>query len=163
LAVDNFGVRYTKKSDVDRLLTTLQKEYKCSTDWTGDRFIGLSLDWDYVTLTVTLSMPGYIERALTRFEHPPPFKPKYSPHAWNAPTYGSRQQYVTTVTSELLNAKDTKRVQEVLGRLLYYARAIDCTLVPSIGTIATDQSCAIQAHHGRHHQTIKPCCYLSRR
>jgi hypothetical protein len=87
-------------------------------------------------------MPGYIERALTRFEHPPPSKPKYLPHTWNAPTYGSRQQYVTTVTSELLNAKDTKRVQQVLGTLLYYARAIYCTLVPCIGTIATDQSCA---------------------
>jgi hypothetical protein len=46
------------------------------------------------------------------------------------------------VTSELLNAKDTKRVQEVLGTLLYYARAIDRTLVPSISTIATGQSCA---------------------
>ncbi len=142
LVVDDFGVRYTKKSNVDRLLTTLQKEYKCSTDWTGGRYIGLSLDWDYVKRTVTLSMPGYIERALTRFEHPPPSKPEYSPHAWSAPTYGSRQQYVTTITSELLNAKDTKRVQEVLGTLLYYARAIDCTLVPSIGTIATEQSCA---------------------
>jgi hypothetical protein len=55
---------------------------------------------------------------------------------------GSCQEYVTHVMSELLNAKDTKRVQEVLGTLLYYARAIDCTLVPSIGSIATDQSCA---------------------
>ena len=142
LVVDNFGVRYTKKSDVDRLLTTLQKEYKCSTDWTGNRYIGLTLDWNYEKGTVTLSMPGYIERALTRFEHPPPSRPEYLPHAWNAPTYGSRQQYVTHVTSELLDAKDTKRVQEVLGTLLYYARAIDCTLVPSIGSIATDQSCA---------------------
>jgi hypothetical protein len=111
LVVDDFGVRYTKKSNVDLLLTTLQKEYNCSTDWTGDRYIGLSLDWDYVKRTVTLSMPGYIERALTRFEHPPLSKSEYSPHAWNAPTHGSRQQYVTTITSELLNAKDTRRVQ----------------------------------------------------
>jgi hypothetical protein len=43
---------------------------------------------------------------------------------------------------ELLNAKDTKRIQDVLVILLYYALAIDCTLVPSIGSIATDQSCA---------------------
>jgi hypothetical protein len=92
LIVDDFaGVRYTKKSDVDRLLTTLQMEYKCSTDRTRNRYISLSLDWDYITRTATLSMPGYIERALTRFEHPPPSKqPKYSPHAWNAPTYESR-------------------------------------------------------------------------
>jgi hypothetical protein len=106
------------------------------------RYIGLSLDWDYVKRTITLSTPGYIERALTQFEHPPPSKPEYSPHAWNAPTYGSCQQYVNTITYELLNAKDTERVQEVLGTLLYYAHAIDCTLVPSINTSATNQSCA---------------------
>jgi hypothetical protein len=56
--------------------------------------------------------------------------------------YGSRQQYITTLTSELLNAKDTRWAQEVLGTLLYYAHLIECNLEPSIGTIATEQSCA---------------------
>lgn len=140
LVVDDFGVRYTTKSTVDRLLTTLQQEYKCSTDWNGTRYIGLTLDWNYAERTLNISMPGYIERALQRFEHPTPTKPEHSPHAWNAPTYGSLQQYVTTITSPLLDIKQTKRVQEVLGTLLYYARAIDCTLVPAIGTIATEQS-----------------------
>ena len=40
----------------------------------------------------------------------------------------------------MLDAKDTKRVQEVLGTLLHCARAVDSTLVPAIGSIATDQS-----------------------
>jgi hypothetical protein len=144
LVVDDFGVRYTNKADVDRFLKILQKEYKCSTDWDGSRYIGLTLDWDYEARTLDISMPGYIERALMRFEHSRPRKPEFSPHAWNASTYGSRQQFVTTVTSPLLDAKDTKRVQAVLGTLLYYARAIDCTLIPAIGSIATEQSHATE-------------------
>jgi hypothetical protein len=35
LVMDDFGVRYTNKAHIDRLLKILQKEYKCSTDWTG--------------------------------------------------------------------------------------------------------------------------------
>ena len=46
LVVDDFGVRYTKRSDVDRFLTTLRTKYRLTTDWTGSRYIGLTLTWD---------------------------------------------------------------------------------------------------------------------
>jgi hypothetical protein len=39
---------------------------------------------------------------------------------------------------------DIRRVQEVLGTLLYYVRAIDNTMVTSIGEIATQQASATQ-------------------
>jgi hypothetical protein len=44
----------------------------------------------------------------------------------------------------LLDAKDKTRVQEVLGTLLYYARAVDCTMLAAIGSIATQQSKATE-------------------
>jgi hypothetical protein len=47
LAVEDFGVRYTNWQDVEKLISTLQNKYKCSTDWEGDRYIGLTLNWDY--------------------------------------------------------------------------------------------------------------------
>eukprot|EP00543_Licmophora_paradoxa_P016971 CAMPEP_0202474320 /NCGR_PEP_ID=MMETSP1360-20130828/92320_1 /ASSEMBLY_ACC=CAM_ASM_000848 /TAXON_ID=515479 /ORGANISM="Licmophora paradoxa, Strain CCMP2313" /LENGTH=231 /DNA_ID=CAMNT_0049101437 /DNA_START=1074 /DNA_END=1765 /DNA_ORIENTATION=+ len=43
-------------------------------------------------------------------------------------------------TSPALDLDDKKCVQEVLGTLLYYARAIDSTIVPDIGTITTQQA-----------------------
>jgi hypothetical protein len=58
LVVDDFGVRYTTKAQVDRLLEVLQKEYKCSTNWTGSQYIGLTLEWDYEAGTCDMSMPG---------------------------------------------------------------------------------------------------------
>jgi hypothetical protein len=64
-------------------------------------------------------MPGYIARTLVqRSDHTAPARPERSPHAWTAPVYGSRQQYVQQIVSELLDAKDVKRAQEVLGTLL---------------------------------------------
>jgi hypothetical protein len=123
LVVDDFGIRYTNKKDVDDLIAVINQEYKCSQDWSGTRYIGLTLKWDYTKRFVDVSMPGYIERALQRFVHPPPSKPEHAPHDWTAPSYGSRQQFATIDASPQVDAKDTKRIQEVLGTLLYYARA----------------------------------------
>ena len=85
-------------------------------------------------------MPGYIQRALDRFAHPVPSRHEASPHQWNAPTYGSRQQYATRDTSPFLDLQDTKRIQEVLGTFLYYARAVDLTMLTTLGTIGTQQA-----------------------
>jgi hypothetical protein len=144
LVVDDFGVRYTNKASVDRLISCLEKKYKCTQDWEGKRYIGLTLDWDYDNRTVDLSMPGYVERALQRFNHSTPTRKEDSPHDWTAPTYGSRQQYVTHDDSPLLDVSNVKRVQEVLGTFLFYGRAVDLTMVTAIGSIATEQSCATQ-------------------
>ena len=42
--------------------------------------------------------------------------------------------------SPALNAKDTKHVQEVLGTLLFYAHAVDSTMLTAIGTLASQQA-----------------------
>jgi hypothetical protein len=144
LVVDDFGVRYTDKHNVERLLAALHQEYNYSIDWDGTCYIGLTLEWDYKNGKVFLSMPGYIERALQRFEHFRPTKIEHSPHDWTVPKYGARQQYVTYVNSPLLDAKDKTRVQEVLGTSLYYARAVDRTMLAAIGSIATQQSKATE-------------------
>jgi len=49
------------------------------------------------------------------------------------------------MTPPALNAADTTRVQEVLGTLLFYARAVNSTMLKAIGTIATQQANATEA------------------
>ena len=140
LVVDDFGVRYNKRSDVDRLLTTLYTKYHLTTDWTGSHYVGLTLMWDYEHRTVDLTMPGYIVCALQRFTHSTPTHPQHAPHAWTAPRYGAGQQFVVPDVTPVLDLHDLKRVQEVLGTLLYYSHAIDCTMLPTLGTLATQQA-----------------------
>mmetsp|Transcript_37338 Transcript_37338/g.52714 ORF Transcript_37338/g.52714 Transcript_37338/m.52714 type:complete len:105 (+) Transcript_37338:97-411(+) len=101
----------------------------------------MTMKWNYEQCSCDISTPGYIERALTRFQHPAPTEQQDSPHKHDIPQYGAKVQFTNDPdNSPPLDATDTKYVQEVLGTLLYYAHAIDPTILPAIRTIATQQS-----------------------
>jgi hypothetical protein len=141
LVVDDFGVKYTDRRDVEHLLTALQTSYKVSIDWEGERYCGLILKWEYQRRTCDISMPGYIERALARFDHPKPKKPQDNPFKYIPPEYGAKVQYAPDEdTSELLDEKGKKRIQEILGTLLYYARAVDPTILVTISHLSSQQA-----------------------
>ena len=55
--------------------------------------------------------------------------------------YGAKTQYAPLPdASPALDAADTKRVQEILGTLLFYTRAVDSTLLAAIGELASQQA-----------------------
>jgi hypothetical protein len=62
LVVDDFGIKYTNKADADHLFAALRKHYVVSEDWTGNRYCGLTLDWDYTARTCKIFMPGCVAR-----------------------------------------------------------------------------------------------------
>jgi hypothetical protein len=64
LVVDDFGVQNIGREHAEHLASVLASKYKMTTDWKGSLYCGISLDWDYVNRTVTLSMPGYVAKAL---------------------------------------------------------------------------------------------------
>jgi hypothetical protein len=140
LVVDDFGICYETEDDLQHLLHALQQYYTISTDLTGTSYIGLTIEWDYVQRTVDISMPGFIERALQRFNHPLPGRPQHSPHRAPRPIYGKDQQLTPKPdVTPLLDAADNKRIQEIIGTLLYYARAVDPTMLTALSTLATQQ------------------------
>ena len=141
LVVDDFGVKYVGKEHALHLQKVIADKYAMTTDWSGNLYVGITLNWDYDKRTVDLSMPGYIERALARFAHPAPTRPEYAPHDWNKPQYGAPVQLTTEPdTSAALSKQGIKLVQEIVGVLLYFARAIDCTMLVALGDIAAAQT-----------------------
>jgi hypothetical protein len=90
LVVDDFGIKYTKKTDAMHLLTALQQLYVVTTDWSGSLYLGMTLTWDYSHHTIDISMPGYVKKALDRFQHNAQTRPQHSPHAWQRPQYGKQ-------------------------------------------------------------------------
>jgi len=58
LVVDDFGVKYTRQEDVEHLKSVIEQDYTVTADWTGNRYIGITLDWDYNRQQVHLSMPN---------------------------------------------------------------------------------------------------------
>jgi hypothetical protein len=141
LCVDDFGVKYFSKDDADHLITTLRKYFKVSVDWDGRNYCGLTIDWNYNSGHVDISMPGYISKALLKFQHPTPVRKVYAPHNWNKPVYGQKTQLAPpSDDSPKLNSKETTRIQAIVGSLLYYARAVDPTMLPALNEIGTQQS-----------------------
>jgi hypothetical protein len=67
--VDDFGVKYVGEEHAQHLKNTLEEHYKLTCDWTGTRYIGITLDWDYNKRQVHLSMPNYVKKALKQFQH----------------------------------------------------------------------------------------------
>jgi hypothetical protein len=141
LCVDDFGIKYSSLADANHLLNTLQKHYKISTDWTGTQYCGLTLDWNYLMRYVDVSMPGYVPKALHKFQHPNPKKPQYAPHEWTEPAYGQRIQYASPEDNlPLLDKLGIIRVQSINGTFLYYARAVDPTMLVALNEISQQQS-----------------------
>ena len=101
----------------------------------------MEIDWDYTNSEVHLSMRSYIQDALTRFCHAHPRKLQDQPYTHAKPTYGAKAKYATdTDYSPLLLPSQKKFVQEVTETFLYYAQAIDASMLPALRTIATQQS-----------------------
>jgi hypothetical protein len=146
LWVDDFGIKYTNKHDLDHLIEALNEHYETVVDMTGSHYLGFTLKWDYRPRTLIVSMPGCIRRALERFGHPPPSTPQHSPHHYTSPQYGSgAQQTDEPDTSPLLGPTDIKHLQQVIGVLLYYARMLDNTLLTTLNTLGAQQSKGTQA------------------
>jgi hypothetical protein len=92
LCVDNFGVKYFSLLGPNHLINTVKAIYDLTIDWTVDLYCGLSLNWDYNKSYVNVSIPGYIDRALKKFELPAPLDPQYVPHKGSSPPIDPRNR-----------------------------------------------------------------------
>ena len=136
LVVDDFGVKYVNLEDAKHLEHTLKTYYPIKSDWIGDKYIGIDLDWNYQARTLRTSMKGYIKKALKQFQHPNPSRHTYGPEIFVAPTYGKAQQMTTIDSTPQLDPPAIKDIQKKCGKFLYIARAIDNTMLHALNKIA---------------------------
>ena len=145
LVVDGFGLKYTGEENAQHLINALKDLYEITVCWEGDQYCGLHLEWDYNARHVDLSMPGYIERALIRFQHKAPTRPEHGPADYTRPTYGAKTQLTPFAdTSEPLDKAGLTRLKEIVGTLLYYARAVDSTLLVTLNNLGSAQATATE-------------------
>jgi hypothetical protein len=67
LCIDDFGIKYVSREHVEHLSGILKEHYKCSQDWSGTRYLGMNIDWDYINKNVYVSMLDYVPEALIQF------------------------------------------------------------------------------------------------
>mmetsp|Transcript_6798 Transcript_6798/g.12795 ORF Transcript_6798/g.12795 Transcript_6798/m.12795 type:complete len:338 (-) Transcript_6798:2268-3281(-) len=85
-------------------------------------------------------MPQYIATALKKFHHTPPTHPQHAPAKWTQPTYGAKIQYASNDTSPACTANEKLQIQKITGTLLYYARAVDPTMLVALNDISHEQA-----------------------
>jgi hypothetical protein len=100
-------------------------------------------------------MRNYIADVLCKFNHPLPKKPQHTPHAHQPITYGTTEQLLPDDdTSPPLDAVGVKRIQAIVGSLLYYARAVDNKLLATLSAISSQQAVATENTAKAVHQLL---------
>ena len=147
-----------RMKDAQHLIEALKKDYMITIDWGVTKYIGLTIDWDYDKGQVHVHMPGYLDKVFLKFKHVAPSKKQNSPHTHTIPQYGAKTQYAESQhESPLLNKEDTKHVQAVLGTLLYYACAVDSTILTALSSLATEQAKPMQKRMEKVKQLLDYC------
>ena len=86
-------------------------------------------------------MPGYIVKAVAKYQHPSPTKPQHAPHKWNKPVYGLKTQLAKPHDiSQKLDKKGKTTLQSITGTFLYYARAVESPILVALNNIGTQQA-----------------------
>ena len=86
-------------------------------------------------------MPEYIPKQLVKYKHDTPKRAQHCPYTPAPIKYGAKtQEPLPTDTSERLDKDGQKYIQQVVESLLYYARAIDITILLALNEIASQQT-----------------------
>jgi hypothetical protein len=144
LVVDDFAVKYVGKQHAEHLRNALLRTYELTTDWTATVYSGMTLKWDFENRTCDISMPGYVSNVLSKFHHDAPKHPQHTPSRYVTPVYGAKTQYATKDETPPLTAQQCLTIQKVTGSVLYYARAVDPTVLMPLNDIATEQTKATE-------------------
>ena len=56
LVVNNFGIKYTNKVDINHLFEAAKDKYPLKINWEGSKYVGIDLDLKYTKQEVILSM-----------------------------------------------------------------------------------------------------------
>jgi hypothetical protein len=154
LVVDNFGVKYVNKEDIDHLIVLIKKTYMLTEDWTGNLYCDIQLDWDYKNCTVDISIPGYVKKNLQQYTHIASKRVQTCPYTPAPKQFGSEAQAPLPPDSSLkLDKAGITKVQKIIGGILYYTRAINMTVLMTLSTIAAEQMIATK-------RTLERCTQL---
>ncbi len=100
-------------------------------------------------------MPTYVAKQLLWYEHPHPTKPQHCPYNPNPIKYGQDNQATDPIdTSPKLDEANKKRIQQIVASFLYYAHAVDPTILMALSAIASQQALPTEDTRNRVNQFL---------
>jgi hypothetical protein len=107
-------------------------------------------------------MPGYLSTMLLELKHPAPKRPQFAPYPATPRHYG--KQFLTLPDDDEeppditpLSPDDAKRIPKIVGKLLYYARAVDGTLNVALSSPSSKQTKPTADTRRKVHQLLDYC------
>ena len=79
LVVDDFGIKYLNKADINHLIHAIETRYPVKVNWTGNKYLGIDIKWHYDERYVVLLIKGYVKKASKQFLHKIPKKSVHGP------------------------------------------------------------------------------------
>jgi hypothetical protein len=104
----------------------------------------MTLELDYQKRTCDISMPENVVYVLSKFQRDTPKHPQHTPSRYVTPVYGANKQYNTKDETPPITAKKHLNIQKVTGSVVYYAHAVDPTVIIPLNDIAMEQTKATE-------------------
>jgi hypothetical protein len=100
----------------------------------------MTLKWDNNKFIYDISMHGYVSNILSKFQHDSPKHPQHTPSQYITPVYGAKTQYAKRDETPPITAQQCLTIQKLTETVLYYARAVDPTVLMPLNDITTEQT-----------------------
>ena len=139
LVVNDFGIGYVRRDHADNLMIVLKIYYKnITTDLEGNVYCGITMKWNYTKMHVDISIPVYVKEDLQKIGHKTQIKPQNQPYPVPKRTYGADAQKMKPLdTSPALPMERVKRIEHIIGKLLYCATGVDNMYLVPLNTTTT--------------------------
>ena len=99
-------------------------------------------------------MPGYIKKKLKQYDHAFPNRAQTCPYLPEPKSYSAKAQApLPKDNSKPLDKNGIRQIQPIVGSILYYARAVDMTVLMTLSSVASEQMTATE-------KTQKRCLQL---
>ncbi len=136
-----FWSEYVGIKHFNHLLAVLQRYHQVQTNMAGDKIAGLNVQWNFPSKQVCIDMRSYVNNLLLNLNWLMPKKPQLSLLTAKPIAYGQKKQFTPDEdTSAPLSPDSIKRIQKIIGSLLYYAQAVDNKLLVALNAISTQQA-----------------------
>jgi hypothetical protein len=139
--------KVTGEENKAHLINCLKEKYDITINEKGDKYLGIQLKW-YINndgiKCVELSMPNYIKNTIERFQTLVE-KRTESAMLYIPPRYGNKGPQLAPPILPPISPERRKRIQEICGVILYYARAVDPMQLTAVSKIGSQQADATEA------------------
>ena len=104
--MDDFGIEYVGERHIHHFRDVLKQHYEITEDWTGPKFGGINIKWNYAQIhserTCRICIKDYIKDLLLRFGHKALHKPQLSMHKHcGVPTRVKLRRQIGRASSQL--------------------------------------------------------------